>query len=154
MKTGFTKATGRTLVSAAERGGLRLVAVTLNAPDDWRDHTAMLDFGFASYERVTLFDAGEFSLSFPVVGGISDSVTLKNAEPISMVLPRERSDAVCTVLSDARFAYASVCEGDALASLLVECEGKTAEAPLVASEMIAMPKKQGLWERLLSFFRR
>lgn len=34
IKTGFTKKSGRCLVSAAERDGAVLVAVTLNAPDD------------------------------------------------------------------------------------------------------------------------
>lgn len=46
IKTGFTKASGRCLVSAAEREGVMLIAVTLNAPDDWNDHKKMLDFGF------------------------------------------------------------------------------------------------------------
>ena len=154
MKTGYTKATGRTLVSAAERDGLSLIAVTLDAPDDWRDHAAMLDFGFSSYERVTLFEAGEFCHSLPVVGGASDTVTLKNTAPISMILPRERSEHSISVLSDARFAYATVREGDLLATLRVDCEGRTAEAPLVASETVASPQKRGLWERLLAFLRR
>lgn len=156
MKTGFTRATGRTLVSAAERDGLRLVAVTLNAPDDWRDHTAMLDFGFSSYERVTLVEAGEFCHSLPVVGGVTDSVTLKNSEPITLILPKDRADAVCTVLSDARFAYATVREGEVLATLRVECEGKTCSVELIASKSIQSktPEKQGFWKKLLSFFRR
>ncbi|MBO5938321.1 MAG: D-alanyl-D-alanine carboxypeptidase [Clostridia bacterium] len=152
MKTGFTKATGRTLVSAAERGGLCLIAVTLNAPNDWRDHTAMLDFGFSEYECVTLFDTGEFCHSMPVVGGVAERVTLKNAEPISLILPKERADAVCTVLSNARFAYAAVKEGDTLAVLRVECEGKTVCVPLVANEDVPAPPKQSFWKRLFSFF--
>jgi D-alanyl-D-alanine carboxypeptidase/D-alanyl-D-alanine carboxypeptidase (penicillin-binding protein 5/6) len=47
VKTGFTDNARRTLVSAAERDGVVLVAVTLNAPDDWNDHIKMLDYGFA-----------------------------------------------------------------------------------------------------------
>ena len=43
MKTGYTDAAGRTLVSCAERDGQRLIAVTLNAPNDWADHAAMFD---------------------------------------------------------------------------------------------------------------
>ena len=43
----FTKKAGRCLVSAAERDGVQLVAVTLNAPDDWNDHKALLDYGFS-----------------------------------------------------------------------------------------------------------
>lgn len=47
MKTGYTKAAGRTLVTAAERGGVRLVAVTLCDGNDWADHTALYEWGFA-----------------------------------------------------------------------------------------------------------
>ena len=50
VKTGFTRAAGRILVSSATREGRRLIAVTINAPDDWRDHAALLEDGFARYE--------------------------------------------------------------------------------------------------------
>lgn len=46
VKTGYTKQAGRILVSCAERNGRRLVCVTMNDPDDWRDHKALLDYGF------------------------------------------------------------------------------------------------------------
>lgn len=46
VKTGFTKKSGRCLVGAAERDGVRLITVTINAPDDWKDHTTLLDYGF------------------------------------------------------------------------------------------------------------
>ena len=36
LKTGYTEKAGRTLVSAARRDGMTLIAVTLNDPDDWR----------------------------------------------------------------------------------------------------------------------
>ncbi len=50
VKTGFTKKSGRCLVSCAEKDGKKLIAVTLNASDDWNDHRKMLDFGFANVE--------------------------------------------------------------------------------------------------------
>ena len=46
LKTGYTKAAGRTLVSCAERGGCRLIAVTLRDSDDWADHAALYEYGF------------------------------------------------------------------------------------------------------------
>lgn len=154
MKTGFTKATGRTLVSAAERGGMTLIAVTLNAPDDWRDHTAMLDFGFASYECVIL-EAGAFTYEMPVVGGASETVTLANAEPISMILPKSREEISHRVESVSRFAYAPVSKEDPLATLTLTCEGKAASTDLIATESVVakMPEKQGFFARLLHFFR-
>ncbi|MBM7598319.1 D-alanyl-D-alanine carboxypeptidase [Virgibacillus halotolerans] len=49
-KTGYTKKTGRTLVTAAHKDGVDLIAVTLNAPDDWQDHTSMYEWGFDQYD--------------------------------------------------------------------------------------------------------
>ncbi|MEE1321344.1 MAG: D-alanyl-D-alanine carboxypeptidase family protein [Acutalibacteraceae bacterium] len=52
IKTGFTKKSGRCLVTACKRNGITLVAVTLKAPDDWNDHKKLYDYGF-SIEGVT-----------------------------------------------------------------------------------------------------
>lgn len=60
VKTGYTKAAGRILVSAAERNGRRLIVVTLNDPDDWRDHARLYDECFASYCKTRLLSRGEF----------------------------------------------------------------------------------------------
>jgi D-alanyl-D-alanine carboxypeptidase len=46
LKTGYTKAAGRTLVSCVRRNGCTLVAVTLQDGDDWADHKALYEFGF------------------------------------------------------------------------------------------------------------
>lgn len=48
MKTGYTKAAGRTLVSCAQRDGCRLVAVTLCDGNDWADHKSLYEMGFAA----------------------------------------------------------------------------------------------------------
>lgn len=45
-KTGFTKKAGRTLVTSAHQDHIDLIAVTLNAPDDWQDHIHMYEWGF------------------------------------------------------------------------------------------------------------
>ncbi len=47
MKTGYTKAAGRTLVSCVEREGRTLVAVTLQDGNDWADHKALYELGFS-----------------------------------------------------------------------------------------------------------
>ena len=60
VKTGYTKKCGRTLVSAAEKDGVHLIAVTLSDGNDWVDHRAMLDYGYEKIECVTLCKAGDF----------------------------------------------------------------------------------------------
>ena len=71
LKTGYTEKAGRTLVSAARREGTTLICVTLNAPSDWADHTALLDWGFANYESRPLAEAGKVIGQLPVTGGLS-----------------------------------------------------------------------------------
>ncbi|MBQ9493039.1 MAG: D-alanyl-D-alanine carboxypeptidase [Oscillibacter sp.] len=48
LKTGYTKAAGRTLVTCCERSGRRLIAVTLKDGDDWNDHRKMYEYGFST----------------------------------------------------------------------------------------------------------
>ncbi|WP_087971575.1 D-alanyl-D-alanine carboxypeptidase family protein [Oceanobacillus rekensis] len=57
-KTGYTKQTGRTLVSSAEKDGMALIAVTLNAPDDWRDHISMFEWGFDNFNMESISEEG------------------------------------------------------------------------------------------------
>ena len=47
IKTGYTKKSGRSLASAAERDGATLICITINAPDDWNDHKKLFDYGFS-----------------------------------------------------------------------------------------------------------
>jgi D-alanyl-D-alanine carboxypeptidase len=59
VKTGYTKAAGRCLVSSATRDGRQLAAVTLNASNDWADHARLLDYGFSQFAWHPLYRAGE-----------------------------------------------------------------------------------------------
>ncbi len=92
VKTGFTKSSGRCLVSAAERDGLTLIAVTLNAPDDWNDHTEMLDMGFSALERVTLINEGESAFIVPCIGTEKGDIVIKSREGMSLVMPKGEHD--------------------------------------------------------------
>lgn len=75
VKTGFTKKSGRCLVSAAEKDGCRVIAVTLNAPSDWNDHEYLLEYGLGCLQQYDVtYDLPINSIS--VVGGVKDSVTV------------------------------------------------------------------------------
>lgn len=82
MKTGYTQAAGRTLVSAAERDGMTLIAVTLNAPNDWSDHAALLDYGFANYHMEEAVTAGQSLCTLPVSGSLVPFVSLEAEETL------------------------------------------------------------------------
>lgn len=142
VKTGFTKKTGRCLVSAAERDGLTLIAVTLNAPDDWRDHMSMLDFGFDNFESVTVAEAGTFSYSLPTTGGERESVTLTNATELKMTLPKARDDVKFRVDTLHRFEFAPIYKGTELGRVYCSYDDNFfAESELICAK--DLPKSTG-----------
>lgn len=59
-KTGYTKKARRTLVTTAEKKGMSLIAVTLDAPNDWNDHIRMFEYAFENFERVRLVNSGNY----------------------------------------------------------------------------------------------
>lgn len=158
VKTGYTKKTGRCLVSAAEREGVTLIAVTLNAPDDWRDHTAMLDYGFGLYESVTLCEEGFFGAPLWMISGTQEYVTVGNPQGLAVTMRRDHGPVVC-VVELPRFEFAPIISGTTVGRLRFLEKGRDGTArelgvvPLVADygvESVSYPR--GLWERLYSLF--
>ena len=151
IKTGFTKATGRCLVSAAERDGMTLICVTLGAPDDWRDHTALLDYGFENFERRVISDVGGFKHDMDVVGGGGDTVTLSNSLPLVLTLPKAHGDISVTVTSSHRFLYAPVSRGYEAASVIVSAFGQTVSSPLIATDSVQTAKdSRSFWDKIFN----
>lgn len=61
-KTGYTKRAKRTLVTTAKKGDMELIAVTLNAPDDWKDHIAMFESGFGTFDMAEVLPDGNIQM--------------------------------------------------------------------------------------------
>ena len=159
-KTGYTKKTGRCLVSAAERDGVTLIAVTLSAPDDWRDHAAMLDYGFALYESIPLCEEGFFSSPLWLVSGAQEYVIAENTAALSVTLRRDHGDVTC-IVELPRFDFAPVTAEKTLGHLRFYeqlRDGSRREigsVPLVAAygvEEVTYP--QGIWEWIRRAFER
>lgn len=155
VKTGFTKKSGRCLVSAAERDGLTLIAVTLCAPDDWNDHTRMLDAGFAAYESVPLCGEHGFDALLPVTGGKEGYVLVKSKTNPSLTLPRDRSGLICTVELP-RFLYADVAKGQSVGQLifLADTDGDgqnelLAKVPVTTVYAVERCQEKNAWQRFV-----
>lgn len=156
VKTGFTKRSGRCLVSAAERQGLTLIAVTLNAPDDWQDHTRLLDAGFEAYESRLLCASEGFSQPIPIINGREDYVLVHNRNEASITLPRTNIAIDCHVELP-RFLYAGISAGESVGRLVYtgDIDGDGQKEVLAVVDLCAMysvPKQENrsLWKRLLS----
>lgn len=81
VKTGFTKAAGRCLVTSAKKDGVTLINVTLDDGNDWQDHTEMFEEGFRRVSSYTLYEAGQYSVIVPVLNG-TQPARFTNPEPV------------------------------------------------------------------------
>ena len=76
VKTGFTKSSGRCLVSGAKRGDMQLISVVLNCGDMWNESVRLLEFGFDNYRMIpidnALLTAGEHDVLINVKSSVDD----------------------------------------------------------------------------------
>ena len=131
IKTGYTKRSGRCLVGAAERDGLRFIAVTINAPDDWNDHKKLFDYGYASL-RCYRVEAGEFRYSLPLIGGKNDFLTVTNKDAFSIVIPKNANEIKSEIKLN-KYAVAPIKQGEHLGKIFFTLDGETiGVCPLVS----------------------
>jgi len=149
VKTGYTKAAGRILVSSAQRDDRRLICVTINAPDDWRDHAALYERGFSDYQIRTLVQPGQILGSVRVVGGQGEEVSLIAEEGFDYAVAEGERPEI--LVSHPEFVYAPVVEGAGAGFAYVLLEGKTVgRIPVEYGGTIERkPEEKGLLERLL-----
>ena len=147
VKTGFTKKSGRCLVSAVERDGTILVAVTLNAPNDWNDHRLMHEYGYENYETVQL---EEFSVRLPVISGVRTNVRCGVAEKIYRFMEKEHGEISCTV-ELYQFAYAPIKKGERLGTVFYTCDGEIiGEADIIAFEAVEKANQEyTIWDKIM-----
>lgn len=109
VKTGYTKAAGRILVSSANRQGRRLIAVTISDPNDWQDHCELLEYGFAQYESRVIIEKDSELGTVEVAGGIQNEVTLLAGDTFSYLLTQGEEPEIR--LPSPGFVYAPVVTG-------------------------------------------
>lgn len=155
VKTGYTSKSGRCLVSAAERNGRRLVAVTLNDPDDWDDHIAMLDAAFALYQPYTLHQAGQQLGTVSCQGGQTGSVPLSAAGTLSVWLTREEYEALEPVVRGRPFVYAPVASGTSYGVIEYRLNGApiASDTLLYGCDSAMLPERLTFWEKIRSRLR-
>lgn len=115
LKTGYTQKAGRTLVSAARRGETSLIAVTLNDGNDWADHAALLDYGFANWTSHLLARAAKPIALLPVTGSVTPYVSVVTGK--SLRYPLQAGETVVARLTLPQRLEAPVKQGAAVGRL-------------------------------------
>ncbi len=149
VKTGYTSKAGRCLVSAAERDGIMIIAVTLNDGDDWNDHKRMLDYGFEKSKSVLTDYSCPTSIScigsdvgHIKISSLSASVGISNNDKLEYV----------TYLPN--FFYGTVLAGDKVGYTEVFSNGyKILTLDILAEESTVITENSNtIFEKIIKLF--
>lgn len=120
VKTGYTSATGRCLVSAAERDGMLFIAVTLDDNDDWNDHMEMLDYAFSQSYPKKAVEAGQTvkkavvdGESYNFVYGSDFVVPIQNNQRVDLKVVNHMEDGLTRPINQGeKVGWAEIFYGD------------------------------------------
>ena len=149
IKTGFTKKCGRCLVSCAQRNGVKLICVTLNAPNDWNDHKNMLDLGFDKYTSINLIDNIGYTVKLNSIGGNKESFLAKSDESLNVTLEKDNIN-ISAAFEANRLISAPVSVGDIVGRIVFYNNNiEIASVPIKAIENVkAIKFKKSIFERI------
>ena len=159
VKTGYTKASGRALVSCAQRGATRFVCVTLSDSDDWNDHTRLLDWAFENYEyRCVAGDTPVYAV--PVLSATEELCAAVPEEPAYLLVHPD--DPVTLKAELPRFVFAPVEQGVRAGTLTATgSDGQSVSVALCYAEPAALDpdvkitplaRLGRLWTRVSRYF--
>ena len=149
VKTGYTKAAGRILVSSATRLSRRLIAVTIDAPSDWEDHRQLLEKGFSEFSVTQIVEKDTVLETKEIVGGQEGTVELLAGEDFSYALAPGENPRI--VIPGQSFVYAPIAEGQSAGYAYVLLEEKTVgKIPLIYGKTVEreIVQEPSFWERL------
>ncbi len=149
VKTGYTQAAGRILVSSATRQGRRLIAVTINDGNDWADHAALYEQGFENFQVKNIISAGDVLGWVDTAGGTGDKVALIAQADLDYALaPGEQPEIV---ISGPGFVYAPVEKGaDAGFAYVVLGDQTVGKVPVAYGDTVdqeTQPPRRPFWKR-------
>lgn len=136
-KTGYTKLAGRCLVTSAQKDGVKLIAVTLSASDDWNDHINMYEYGFSSVSELKT-EENAVRKEIPVVGSELKTVKVSSLHKENIVVPNAEKDNIKIEVDLPRFVYAPLEKGQVVGKVRYMLEGKeVAAVPLTVESACA-----------------
>ena len=136
VKTGHTEAAGYCLVSSAQRGDMRLIAVVMGTDSEEsraRESLSLLNYGFRFYETHKLYGAGDSIRSARIWKGTSENIQLGLQDDLAITVPRGRYSELDATTKINQVIEAPVSMGQTLGRISITLDGEElVSAPLVA----------------------
>lgn len=137
VKTGYTDAAGRCLVSGAKRDNIQLIAVVLDSETMWDDSKTLLDFAFSQLKPETVFNQGDILKTTRVANGKSELLKLVANTSIILPVSEKDKDEFSTVIDAPMILEAPITKGQKLGVARVFYNNtEVAAVDLVADESI------------------
>lgn len=151
VKTGYTKAAGRCLVSSCVRDDMRLVAVTLYDPNDWDDHLNLYDYGFANFSKNTVISEGESVCEIPLANG--GKLPLVSEMKLSYVGGKDEISQLKTEIYAPKLLYAPIEKGQVIGEIRITKDGKVmALCDLLSGEDVQLPEEKSFFKKYFGWF--
>jgi D-alanyl-D-alanine carboxypeptidase (penicillin-binding protein 5/6) len=154
VKTGYTDAAGRCLVSGAKRNGIQLIAVVLDSERMWDDSIALLDYGFSQVHPQVIYQQGEVLKTVRVTNGKSENLRLITNGQISVPISEDDKNSFRTVIEAPNKIDAPVTAGQKIGVVKTLYNNtEIATVDLVAADSVERKSFFGLlWGSLWNLF--
>jgi len=153
IKTGYTNEAGFTYLGAAKRGDQRLILAVAGGnrkSERARFARGLMEWGFAAFERRTLFAQSASVGRAKVQNGAQRSVELITDRDVSMNMPKGAGDTMRVTIRYNGPLRAPIAAGEEVATLVIEAQDmEPAQVPLLAKQSIS---KAGAFTRMINAF--
>lgn len=151
IKTGYTSEAGYNFLGSAQRGSVRLIMVVGGAHSEAERAAAsraLLEWGFAAWERRALFDAGATVGHARVQDGDARHVPLVSRVPLHATFARGTTPGVSLTVRYSGPLRAPLAKGQKVAELEIRTgDGGVGSVPLYTQHAVA---KAGLLDRIVN----
>lgn len=137
VKTGYTDAAGRCLVSAANRNGIQLIAIVLDSEYMWDDSIKLLDYGFAQLKPVPVINKGDILKTVTIKEGKTNNIKLLAVNDIILPMADNEQGKFTTVVEAPTKIDAPIASGQKLGTVKVMYNNvEVANTDLIADQAV------------------
>ncbi|MCK8825727.1 D-alanyl-D-alanine carboxypeptidase family protein [Fuchsiella alkaliacetigena] len=145
VKTGYTNAAGRCLVSSATKEGRQVISVVLKSNQMWNDSIKLLNYGLEAFERIQIVEEGEEVHSLSLAAAPSKELSLMAAQDLAVVLPVDEESQLSSKVKLKSNLNLPIEQGESVGRVVVYADGQVkGSIPLLAKEELTPDSK---WDR-------
>ena len=153
VKTGYTTSAGYCLISSAQRGHMRLIAVVMgnkSSKERTQESKEMLDYGFRFFETYPLYQAKQPLTTERVWQGKVNQIQLGLGETLYVTLPKDQQQQLNASIKVDKYLKAPIEAGKSYGTLKINLgEQVITKRPIVA---LASVEPGQLWKKLTDSF--